>query len=132
MAPRRFSRHTFCRGYAPDDADLEIDCFEAPWPGRTAGKYQLTEREPFRFREFADTRLHRVKQGDTLFTLAAHYFAPLPRPAGLWWVIADFQPQPIVDPTLRLRPGALVAIPSVRTVQEDIFNEARRRESNVT
>lgn len=132
MPPRRFSRHTFTLGYTPDDADDDVACFEAPWPGRTAGKLQLTEREPFRFRELPDNRLHRVQQGDTLFTLAARYFGTMPRPAGLWWVIADFQPQPITDPTVRLRPGALIAIPSIRTVQEDIFSEARRRETNVT
>lgn len=132
MPPRRFSRHTFTLGYTPGDTNDDIACLGCPWPGRTGDKLQLTEREPFRFRELADNRLHRVREGDTLFTLAARFFSTLPRPAGLWWVIADFQPQPVIDPTIRLRPGAIVAIPSIRTVQEDIFSEARRRESNVT
>lgn len=131
MPPRKFSRHTFALAYTPDDATDVLPCTGEVWPGRST-KFQLTEREPFRFREFPDNRIHRVKEGDTLFTLAARYFAGLPRPSGFWWVIADFQPQPIIDPTVRLRPGALVTVPSVRTVQEEIFSEARRRESNVT
>jgi hypothetical protein len=57
-----------------------------------------TEREPFRFRAFPDNRQHVVQQGKTLFSLAGRYFAPLPRASGLWWVIADFQPDPVHDP----------------------------------
>lgn len=131
MPPRRFSRHTFTLGFTPDDEDDEIACTDEPWPGRSH-EFQLSEREPYRFRELPDNRLHRVREGDTLFTLAARFFEGMPRPAGLWWVIADFQPQPITDPTVRLRNGALVVIPSLRTVQEEIFSAARRRETNVT
>jgi hypothetical protein len=112
MPPRRFSRFTFSAAVL-DDADRLL----------------LTEREPYRFRALADTRQHVVQQGDTLFTLAGRYFAPLPRPAGLWWVIADFQPEPIHDPTLALDLGRLLFIPSVRVITEEIFSEARRQET---
>jgi hypothetical protein len=112
MPPRRLSRFTFSAAVLDD-----------------AGRLLLTEREPYRFRTLADTRQHVVRQGDTLFTLAGRYFAPLPRPAGLWWVIADFQPEPIHDPTLALDLGRLVFIPSVRVVTEEIFSEARRQET---
>ena len=131
MPPRRNSRHTFALGITPDDGSDVLPCLEDVWPGRSTG-FQLAGREPFRFRELPDNRIVKAKEGDTLFTLAARNFAGIARPAGLWWVIADFQPQPIVDPTVRLRPGALVVIPSVRTVQEQIFSEERRRESNIT
>lgn len=110
MPPRRFSRFTFSAAVLDD-----------------AGRLLLTEREPYRFRALADTRQHVVQQGDTLFTLAGRYFAPLPRPAGLWWAIADFQPEPIHDPTLALHPGRLLFIPSVRVITEEIFSEARRQ-----
>jgi len=109
MPPRRFSRFTFCAAYLDDD-----------------GRLVLTEREPFRFRAFADNRQHVVRAGETLFTLAGRYFAPLPRASGLWWVIADFQPDPIHDPTLSLELGRLVFIPSVRVLTEEVFSEARR------
>ena len=112
MPPRRFSRFTLSSAVLDD-----------------AGRLLLTEREPYRFRALADTRQHVVQQGDTLFTLAGRYFAPLPRPAGLWWVIADFQPEPIHDPTLALDLGRLLLIPSVRVITEEIFSEARRQET---
>lgn len=83
--------------------------------------------EPFRFREFSDSKEHVVRQGDTLFTLAGRYFAPQPRACGLWWVIADFQPDPIHDPTLDLEVGRVLIVPSLRTLTEEVFSERRRR-----
>jgi hypothetical protein len=112
MPPRLYSRFTFCAAVIDD-----------------RGRLLLTEREPFRFRAFPDTRQHLVQQGDSLFTLAGRYFAPLPRPAGLWWIVADFQPDPVHDPTLALEPGRLVFIPSVRVVTEELFAETRRQEA---
>jgi hypothetical protein len=112
MPPRRFSRYSFSAAVLDD-----------------AGRLFLTEREPFRFRSLPDTRQHVVQAGDTLFSLAGRYFAPLPRPSGLWWVIADFQPEPIHDPTLALDLGRVVFIPSVRVITEEVFAEARRQET---
>lgn len=114
MPPRHYSRymHSVAR---TDDA-------QRSW---------LTERVPFRYRPLADTGQHSVVEGDTLFALAARQYRGLPRPAGLWWVIADFQPEPIVDPTIRLRAGQVLFIPSLRVVQEQVFNEARRQESSL-
>jgi hypothetical protein len=111
MPPRLYSRHTFTLGVL-DESD----------------RMRLTDRVPYRFRVFADNRHHVVEQGDSLWSLAAKYFRAMQRPAGLWWVIADFQPEPIVDPTIRLRIGTVVVIPSVRTVVERIFDETRRAE----
>jgi hypothetical protein len=112
MPPRRFSRFAFCTAALDDEQRL-----------------LLTEREPFRFRAFPDSRHHVVQEGDTLFTLAGRYFAPLPRACGLWWVIADFQPDPIHDPTLALELGRALVIPSARVVTEEIFSESRREQS---
>jgi len=92
-------------------------------------RLHLTDREPFRFQPLSDNRQHLVREGDTLFSLAGRYFASLPRPSGLWWVIADFQPEPVHDPTLGLELGRLVVVPSVRTLVEEIFSEKRRVES---
>lgn len=112
MPPRRYSRFTFSNGYT-DDAD---------------GSFLLEDPEPFPFQDLADNVAHTVEDGDSLFTLAARFFADFPRPAGLWWIIADFQPSPIIDPTLKLAVGSTLFIPSQRTITEQIFNEARRRE----
>lgn len=112
MPPRRFSRFTFTSALQDD-----------------AGRLVLAEREPFRFRALPDNRQHVVGDGETVFSIAGRFFDPLPRPAGLWWVIADFQPDPIHDPTLALEPGRVLLIPSVRTVLEEIFSEQRRGEA---
>jgi hypothetical protein len=112
MPPRRLSRYTFTEA----TADL--------------GPLRLTEREPFGYRPLADNRTHLIAESESLWTLAARYFAPFERPAGLWWVIADFQPDPILDPTRRLPVGGTLIIPSVRTVQELIFSDARRYEAS--
>lgn len=91
-----------------------------------AGRLFLDDPRPFRFQNLADNRRHLVAEGDTLWGLAARYFAPIPRPAGLWWVIAHFNG--VHDPTVALTPGSVLTVPSLRTVQELIFNERRRRE----
>lgn len=116
MPPRLNSRHIFSRGFK----DLDGEHPEA---------LQLTERVPFGFQAFPDNRQHVVADTDTLGRLAARYFASIPNAASLWWVIADFQPDPIHDPTIKLESGSVLVIPSVRTVLESVFNENRRLES---
>lgn len=109
MPPRVLSRHTF----------TEIRTL-------TSGSSQfLTDRVPFSFRKLDDTIPYTVSEGDTLWSLAGRFYQGLPRPSGLWWAIADFQPSPIFDPTIRLEPGTLLFIPSLRTVQELIFDADR-------
>ena len=110
MAPRTGSRHSFALG-VPDEL----------------GRRFLSEREPYRFREHTDTRVHVVAQGDTLEGLAGRYFAPLPRACGFWWVLADCQPDPIGDPTLELDVGRRLVVPSLRVLTDVILSEQRRR-----
>jgi hypothetical protein len=109
MPPRLHSRFTFCT--AQKDA---------------AGRLFLSARAPYRFTQLPDTRFHIVGQGDTLHSLSARYFRSLPRPAGFWWVIADFQETPIFDPTLTLTPGTIIAIPSEQVLLSVILSEDRR------
>lgn len=65
-----------------------------------------------------DEILHEVVLGDTLHGLAQSYYSSFPESANLWWAIADSQPEPINDPTIRLEPGIWLVIPSVDTVQQ--------------
>jgi hypothetical protein len=111
MPPRIYSRFTFSQAILDGNERLF-----------------LTDREPFRFQSLPDNRQHIVQQGESLFSLAGRYFASLPRPAGLWWIIADFQPDPIHDPTLALDVGRSLVVPSVRVVTEEILSETRRQE----
>jgi len=94
-----------------------------------AGRLLLTERVPYGYQPHADTHVHLVAQGDSLWGLAGRYYAPLPRACGFWWVLADFQPEPIIDATLELEAGRRVYIPSLRVLTDVILSEQRRRAS---
>lgn len=110
MPPRAGSRLTFSLGVL--DAE---------------GRRYLSEREPYRFFPHPDNRIHIVVEGDTLFDLAGRAFAPLPRACGLWWALADFQPDPILDPTLALEPGRRFVLMSLRVLTDVVLGEMRRR-----
>lgn len=110
MPPRKYSRYTFCQ--ATQQAD---------------GTLMLADYEPFPFQPLEDNTQYVAAAGDTWFTIAGRAFAPLPRPAGLYWILLDFQPQPVLDPTVPPAPGTPIWIPSVRTVTELIFSESRRQ-----
>lgn len=113
MPPRLYSRHSFCAAYVDD----------------VTGALALTDREPFPYQVFPDNVQHIVADGDTLAKLAARYYATLPRPSGLWWVIADFQPTPITDPTIAIEPGTVIVVPSVKTVLSEVFAASRQSEA---
>lgn len=106
--PNRFSRYRFTT--AQTDSD---------------GRLFLSDRTPYRFRDLSDNRQHIVKEGDTYYNLAGRYFAAMPRGAGFWWVICDFNN--VHDPTVPPKLNTVLTIPSLRTLQEEIFNERRRR-----
>lgn len=108
MPPHVGSRHSFA--VALEDA---------------LGRIYLTSREPYRFSAQPDTRTHRVMEGDSLFSIAGQYFEPLPRACGYWWAIADFQPEPIQDPTVVLDVGSVVLVPSLRLLTDVILADPR-------
>lgn len=109
MPPGQYSRYLFCSGLKD-----------------SRGRLYLSERVPFRYVDRADNRHVVVSEGDTLFTVAAKAYAPLPSPSQFYWVIADFQREPILDPTLKLAPGRTLVVPSRRMLLEEILNEERR------
>lgn len=117
MPPRWPSRHSFCTGLYRDPQNNGYNVL------------MLTDRIPYRYRQIEDTIVHKVIGGETIYQIAGYYYkGAFTRPAGLWWIIADFQPDPIFDPTIALKDGSLLYIPSIRTVNEFILNESRRLE----
>ena len=86
-------------------------------------------RAKFTFRDFADNITHIVEARETLYTIAATYYTKvLIRPTMWYWVIADFQPIPIIDATRILTPGSELIIPSVDTVMNRILSADRTAE----
>ena len=111
MPPKINSRHEFTNAF--DDI--------------ITGKRILSSRVPFRFQDRSDNIRHTAGSGETLFTIAGKLFkGMIDRPAGFWWIIADYQPEPIIDPTLKIPDGTVLVAPSERTIQEEIFNPKRR------
>jgi len=108
MPPHVGSRYSFCDALTDE-----------------LGRMYLTDREPYGYASHPDSREHLIVLGDTLFSLAGQYFAPLPRACGYWWAIADFQPEPIVDPTLALTVGDTLIIPSLRLLTDVILRDSR-------
>ena len=87
------------------------------------GGYTLLEEyEPYRYTVRDDNIIHVAAEGESWWSLAQHYYWGVSqRACGLWWVICDFQPTPVVDPTLAIAPGKSIVIPSPQTVQTEIL-----------
>lgn len=115
MPPRSNSRHQFSLGLTD-----------------TNGRLYLSDRDAYRFQSLPDNVQHVCIDGDTLQGLARRYFAPIPDAALLWWIIADFQPDPIIDATIALVAGQTLVIPSLRTVQQAIFSPTRAQVPETT
>lgn len=105
MAPRINSRYERCLGVEDD-----------------SGSLVLTDREPFSFDpNLPNTIQHFVGEGEDLWSIAYRYFQPIQNAEHLWWIIADFQPNPIQDPTIDLETGRMLYIPSIDVVKQRIF-----------
>jgi len=86
------------------------------------GTTLLDEYTPFRYRDREDNISHLCGEGDTWPNLAERYYSHISeRACGLWWIAVDFQPDPVVDPTLRIAPGRVVYLPSAMTVMTEIL-----------
>jgi hypothetical protein len=88
----------------------------------SAWRLYLPDREPFGYRDRPDNLVHLVSRGDDWSSIAEKYYYEVStRACGLWWILCDFQPQPVIDPTLELAPGLEVIVPSPLTVQSEIL-----------
>lgn len=90
-----------------------------------AGRLYHGPRPHFAYRDLPDTIEYTTSDGDTLGHIAARFYARYPRPASLFWIIADFQPEPIRDPFARIPPGMKLFIPSPTVVLTQILVSGR-------
>ena len=113
MAANEFSRHIRTEVYEDQSS-----------PRRRTLR---TLRIPFSYREHPGNSIHVVREGETVFSVSFKMYSELglsiPKysSARLYYAIADFQPTPIVDPTIQLRPGFRLVIPSVELVTTEII-----------
>ena len=105
-----WSRYRYCNQLENENGVLFID-----------------EREPFRYREEGDNRFYRAKEGDTWWGLAHVFFDGVQRACGLWWLLCEYQPTPVLDPTLGIEPNTLIVIPSTRVLRTQVFTNEQRR-----
>lgn len=90
-------------------------------------KTLVSYRTPFSYRERGDNRVYEVAEGDTLASIARKVYPSIGAYLGsyssarLYWAIADYQPTPIIDPTIQLRPGSRLVLPSVELLTTEII-----------
>lgn len=96
----------------------------------TAGCRFLTEPPLIPYVDSLENRVHVVTGGERLQDIAHRYFKDLGDDtfpaAALWYIVAQFQPTPIIDPTLRLADGLRLYIPSKTYVTARVFAKSRR------
>ena len=110
MPPTKHSRYEFTLGVQGAD-----------------GRTRLTPRTRFGYRKFDDNILHAVSDGDTWFNIAGLYYEDLDiRPERFFFAVCDFQPTPVIDPTVSPEAGTTVVVPSVRTMQDEVLHQRRR------
>ena len=86
------------------------------------GRRSISDRIPFRYQPFVDNIRHVPSHYDTASLAALTPDAPLPRPCGYWWAIADFQPDPIINPLLTLcQNRQAIIVPSLRVLTDMIL-----------
>jgi len=90
---------------------------------------------PFSYRELSDNILHVATKGEMLWDLAEKYYSKkgdsslgLNDAWSYYDIIADFQPNPIADPTLSMIGGENIYLPSIQTIKMLIENENRRQD----
>ena len=87
---------------------------------------------PVYYVDRADTIVYRADVGDSWARIASrHYRGIHRRPEHLWWVLCNFQPQPVLDPTVPPQPGDLVHVPAPGFVQAEILLPIQERTEGI-
>lgn len=97
------SRYLFCIEYEDENENLA-----------------LSRRVPYRYKEFDDNIVHDAIEGEMVHDIAQSYYGEIynEREArNMFWIICDFQPDPIIDCTLIMKAGQKIIVPSPRAVE---------------
>lgn len=83
----------------------------------------LGTRGTFPYRDRLDNEIYVVQPGDTLGSIAHKKYGSIAgsKAATLYWIIAEYQPLPLVDATIALRPGQRLILPSPDLVRTEIL-----------
>jgi len=86
----------------------------------------VVPRAFFRYKEIDDNIIHIAKDNESLWEIATQYYSDvLQNPSLHYWIIADYQPEPILDPTQTMVQGRTIYVPSIRTIETLINNPDR-------
>jgi hypothetical protein len=91
------------------------------------GRTFIQQEDPVPYQPRFDNVLHMVKEGETLELLADRFFGGLADSALLYWIVGQFQPEPIQDPTEALEGGTIMVIPSQDYVNSDVLARIQAR-----
>lgn len=117
MSLDAFSVYRFCTGL-PD----------------AVGRLYLTDYVPFPYVAWPDNIPHVVRDGDTLWGIAAYHYRARPYGHHYWKLVAHFQPADgilVHDPTIALPAGKTLFLPSLVKIDTVILDESRREEHDV-
>jgi hypothetical protein len=94
------------------------------------GILYVPSRTPVRFIDEGDSSIQVEVRGIRLLALISHdvYRGVVARPQDLWPIVADFQPEPILNPFLKLDVGRTLFLPSRTLLFGQILNERVRVE----
>ncbi len=95
------------------------------------GNLALSRRVPYRFRELPDNRVHIGVEGQSIHDIAQIFYGGTygeRRSRDMFWIICDFQPQPILDCTLTVKAGQHIIVPSPTTIEAYISDPEREPE----
>lgn len=87
-----------------------------------AGKLKWDLRRRLEYMGHDDDIAYEVQPGDTWHILAYKFYGDEFGGADLWWVIADYQPEPVLDPTVMPTVGDILMIPAPNIVQDFILS----------
>ena len=95
------------------------------------GNLILSKRIPFRYQKFGDNVVHTCLEGESVNDIAQIFYGKIyghREARNMFWIICDFQPQPILDCTLTMEAGQKIIVPSPITIDVYIRDPERASE----